>query len=166
MGSWNLGHVNCEKKKVVIIMVSSGAMGKVAVSKVAQNYESRRAGSLEIAPGHGASVGNRGRGYWPLVCPQVSYIFIRGGGSARESVCSQVDKTQKSSGKYYSETSSPWQSFLSFQSREGWDHASSIPPHKGNQSRGVPSQRVPKSTPSYPAPCPWLRPDAPLPGLS
>lgn len=115
MGSWNLGHVNCEKKKVVIIMVSSGAMGKVAVSKVAQNYGSRRAGSLEIAPGHGASVGNRGRGYWPLVCPQVSYIFIRGGGSARVSVCSQVDKTQKSSGKYYSETSSPWQRFLSFQ---------------------------------------------------
>lgn len=43
----------------------------------------RRAGSPEITPGRGVSVGNRGRRHWLLIGPQVSDIFIRGGSCFR-----------------------------------------------------------------------------------
>ena len=131
-------------------------------------HEITRVGRLKQGdpPGHGTSEGNRGREYWSLVCPQVSYTFIRWGGSARMSVCSQLGKTQRFWGKHYSETSSTQQSFLSSQSLgrlgpcllQPTTHRESIP--------RVPSQGAPKSTPFSPMPCPWLGPDATLPGFN
>lgn len=124
--------ISTVKKKVLRVVVSSGAVGKVAVGEAAQNDGSKEGWQSGKCPRSRSPCGQQGKGLLPQTCPQVSYSFIRGGGLSLLSVRPQVDKIQKHSGKHYSEVSSPRQTVFPPRAWEGWDCASSTPLYTEN----------------------------------